>query len=99
MITRNKVVSALRWALIGNLLAQTYGWGISIYVISLCWGGWVQGSAWVAGKPFMDSVRSTTPFMVWRFVGGLLMTASHVIFFLNLLKMRPGAFLAMTKPS
>ena len=35
MITRNKVVSALRWALIGNLLAQTYGWGISIYVIRL----------------------------------------------------------------
>jgi len=33
MTVRNKVVSALRWALMGNFLASVYTWGISIYVI------------------------------------------------------------------
>ena len=42
----------------------------------------------------MESVRATTPFHVWRFVGGALMTASHVVFLVNLVRMRPGAFSA-----
>ena len=69
--------------------------GIVIYVVALCWGGHVQGNAWVDGRPFMDSVREVSPFMVWLFVGGTLMTISHVIFFICLWKMRPGAFNAL----
>jgi O-antigen/teichoic acid export membrane protein len=35
MTVRNKVVSALRWALVINFLGLAYAWGISIYVIRL----------------------------------------------------------------
>jgi teichuronic acid exporter len=35
MTVRNKVVSALRWALVINFLGLVYAWGISIYVIRL----------------------------------------------------------------
>ena len=35
MTVRNKVVSALRWALAMNFLGLAYAWGISIYVIRL----------------------------------------------------------------
>ena len=66
--------------------------GIAVYVVGLCAGGHIQGNAWVDGKPFMDSVTETLPYMVWRSVGGMLMAVSHVLFFVALWKMRPGAF-------
>lgn len=66
--------------------------GIVVYVLGLCVGGHVQGNSWVEGEPFMASVRETLPHMVWRAVGGMLMAASHVVFFIALWKMRPGAF-------
>ena len=66
--------------------------GITIYVLSLMVAGHVQGASWVAGEPFMESVRKVTPYMVWRAIGGSLMMASHVFFFIALWKMRPGAF-------
>ena len=79
------------------LLVGVHFWlalgGMVIYVISLCWGGHIQGGSWTGGEAFMESVRSVMPFMVWRTVGGLLMTLSHVIFFVALVKMRPGAFI------
>lgn len=66
--------------------------GLLIYVVALCAGGHAQGAAWQNHEPFMDSVRVVTPYMVWRFVGGVLMGIAHIIFFVNVWKMRPGAF-------
>ncbi len=66
--------------------------GIAVYVVGLCAGGHVQGDSWVDGEPFMASVRKTIPYMVWRAVGGSLMMASHLLFFIALWRMRPGAF-------
>ena len=101
-------VSFLIWGAIYGLVPRTTGveppvmlvgvhfWlalsGIAIYVISMCWGGHVQGNAFYDGDPFMESVRSVTPFHVWRFVGASLMTVSHLVFFVSLWRMRPGAF-------
>ncbi len=73
--------------------------GIAVYVVGLCWGGHVQGESWVDGEPFMESVRKTLPYMVWRSVGGLLMLVSHVFFFIALWKMRPGAFTMAFTPA
>ena len=66
--------------------------GICIYVLTLSIGGEQQGKAWMDGEPFMSSVRVVTPHMVWRVVGGALMTAAHVVFAVALWRMRPGAF-------
>ncbi|MDA1195017.1 MAG: cbb3-type cytochrome c oxidase subunit I [Planctomycetota bacterium] len=66
--------------------------GIAVYVIGLSVGGHLQGNAWVAGEPGMESVRVVAPYMVWRAVGGLLMFVAHIFFFVALWRMRPGAF-------
>ena len=73
--------------------------GIAVYIIGLSVGGHVQGDAWVEGEPFMESVRKTLPYMVWRSVGGFLMLVSHVFFFIALWRMRPGAFTMAFTPS
>jgi cytochrome c oxidase cbb3-type subunit 1 len=78
------------------LLVSVHFWlalaGITVYVIGLCAGGHVQGGSWTSAEPFKESVRATIPFMVWRSVGGSMMAVSHVLFFVALWKMRPGAF-------
>jgi len=66
--------------------------GMLIYAIALWIGGDKQGAAWVDQLPFMESVRRVIPYMVWRAVGGIFLLAAHVIFAINLFKMRPGAF-------
>jgi len=85
------------------LLVSIHFWlalaGIAVYVIGLSVGGHIQGASWVAGEPFMESVRKTVPYMVWRSVGGAMMMTSHVFFFICLWRMRPGAFtMAFTPP-
>lgn len=66
--------------------------GILVYIVALWLGGAAQGRAWMQGLPFMDSVRVVIPHMVWRVVAGFLMLGAHVVFCINLFKMRPGAF-------
>jgi cytochrome c oxidase cbb3-type subunit 1 len=66
--------------------------GMTVYILALTFGGHVQGASWIAGEPFRESMRATLPHMVWRGVGGTLMMCSHVVFFVALWKMRPGAF-------
>lgn len=60
-----------------------------IMVVALCMGGPQQGRAWVNGEPFMESVRVTQPYMVWRVVGGVLMTAAHLLSAVAIYRMRP----------
>lgn len=66
--------------------------GMLIYAIALWIAGDRQGAAWVDKLPFMESVRRVVPFMVWRAVGGTFLLAAHVVFLVNLFRMRPGAF-------
>lgn len=55
--------------------------GITIYVVSLTVGGWLQGLALLdADTPFMDVVRLTMPYLEARSVGGTLMTLGHLVF-------------------
>ena len=65
--------------------------GILIYVVALSVCGERQGAVWVEGGGFMESVRVSMPYMVWRAVAGLLMLASHICFAIALWRMRPGA--------
>ena len=64
--------------------------GYGIYVVAISVAGVLQGFAWVAGKPFLDSVVAAQPLWLWRTVGGLLMVASHLCFAWNVWRMRPG---------
>lgn len=78
------------------LLVGVHFWlalaGIGIYVVSLSIAGEEAGNANLAGEPNMTIVRKMTPYMVWRAVAGVLMTAAHVVFAIALWRMRPGAF-------
>lgn len=78
-------------AMVGAHFWLAFG-GMLIYSVALFTGGDLQGEAWVERLPFMESVRRVIPYMVWRSVGGMFLLAAHVIFAINLFKMRPGAF-------
>ncbi|MDN5844181.1 MAG: cbb3-type cytochrome c oxidase subunit I, partial [Alcaligenaceae bacterium] len=55
--------------------------GFAIYFVTLSIGGWLQGLDMLdAGKPFMDSVRVTIPYLEGRSVGGAIMTLGHLVF-------------------
>lgn len=64
--------------------------GMLIYVGSLSVGGTLKGMSWMAGAPFLDSVRLMEPYWVGRAVGGTMMFLSHLVFAGNLWRMRPG---------
>jgi cytochrome c oxidase cbb3-type subunit 1 len=65
--------------------------GFAVYFIPLSIGGWLQGLAMLdAARPFMDSVNLTKPYLVWRSIGGGLMTLGHLIFAIH-------AVLALTR--
>ena len=77
------LVGAHFWLALGGML---------IYATSLWIAGDEQGGAWVDRLPFMESVRRVVPYMVWRAVGGTFLLAAHIVFLVNLFKMRPGEF-------
>ena len=55
--------------------------GISIYVVALSIGGWLQGKAMLdAAVPFTESMRVTIPYLQARTVGGSLMVLGHLVF-------------------
>ncbi len=55
--------------------------GLTIYVVPLTIGGWLQGRALLDGsRSFMDTVNLTRPYLLARTVGGALMVAAHVVF-------------------
>lgn len=72
--------------------------GGSLYVIAVSIAGVLQGASWVAGESFIASVEAAAPMWLWRTVGGFMMVASHVIFFVNLWAMRPVADAAPDVP-
>ncbi|WP_284618679.1 cbb3-type cytochrome c oxidase subunit I [Aquabacterium humicola] len=55
--------------------------GITVYVVTLSIGGWLQGVAMLDGaRGFMDSVAVTLPWLKGRSIGGALMLAGHLVF-------------------
>ena len=55
--------------------------GITIYVVALSVGGWLQGKAMLdAAVPFTESMRITIPYLQARTVGGSLMVLGHLVF-------------------
>jgi cytochrome c oxidase cbb3-type subunit 1 len=63
--------------------------GLAFYGVALMIGGTMQGLSWIAGAPFIESVKTMVPFWLWRAVGGSLMFLSHLVFAYNLWTMRP----------
>ncbi|WP_055326099.1 cbb3-type cytochrome c oxidase subunit I [Ralstonia solanacearum] len=71
-----------RWMIYGHFWLATIG--IGIYFVALTIGGTLQGLAMLdAGRPFMDSVAATIPYLKARSVGGALMVTSHLLFIAN----------------
>jgi cytochrome c oxidase cbb3-type subunit 1 len=65
--------------------------GITLYFVSLTVGGWLQGLAMLdEGRPFMDSVALTLPYLKARSVGGALMALGHVVFAVHFLMLLAG---------
>ena len=65
--------------------------GLLIYGVALMIGGTEQGESWIAGAPFIESVRLMSSYWLWRAVSGNLMFLAHLIFAYNTWCMRPGA--------
>ncbi|MEM5432106.1 cbb3-type cytochrome c oxidase subunit I [Cupriavidus oxalaticus] len=88
-------VSGREWP--SQFLISAHFWlaaiGITIYFVSLSYGGWLQGIAMLdASRPFMDSVTLTLPYLRARSIGGALMVLGHLAFvthFVMLLRARP----------
>jgi cytochrome c oxidase cbb3-type subunit 1 len=67
--------SLIRWHF-GLVLA-----GIATYVVALTWAGVAQGLSQLDPKlPFQISVERARSGLIGRSLGGLLMTAGHVVF-------------------
>ena len=74
--------------------------GLAIYFISLSIGGWLQGMAMLdAGKPFMESVRLTLPYLQARSIGGGLMVLGHLVFVSHFLMLVFGRAAAVGRPT
>ena len=74
--------------------------GLAIYFISLSIGGWLQGMAMLdAGKPFMESVRLTLPYLQARSIGGGLMVLGHLVFVSHFLMLVFGRAPAVGRPT
>jgi cytochrome c oxidase cbb3-type subunit I len=55
--------------------------GFGIYFVFLTIGGVLQGIDMLdPARPFMDSVKVLTPYLLARTLGGALMTAGHIVF-------------------
>ncbi len=55
--------------------------GIAIYVLALTWAGVGQGLALLDARiPFQVSVERSMPGLIGRSIGGLLLTAAHLVF-------------------
>lgn len=61
--------------------------GLMAYMISLMAGGTLKGLSWIAGEPFIESVRLMMPFWIWRAIGGTMMFLSHLVFAWNIYTM------------
>jgi cytochrome c oxidase cbb3-type subunit 1 len=70
--------------------------GITIYVVALSIGGWIQGEQLLdPNQEFLNIVRMTVPYLKLRTVGGLFMAVGHIAFAISfawmLLKPRAAA--------
>lgn len=95
-------VSGREWP--SQRLIQAHFWlsavGISVYFVSLTWGGWLQGQAMLdASRPFIDSVTLTIPYLKARTVGGGLMAVGHVVFALHFAMLLLGRSSGRTQPT
>ena len=55
--------------------------GITIYVVALSIGGWIQGEQMLdAGNEFINIVKMTVPYLFSRTVGGIFMAVGHIAF-------------------
>ncbi len=75
----------LDWEWPSSRLISWHFWlvmaGFTVYFVGLSIGGWLQGLAMLdAARPFMDSVNVTKPYLLWRTIGGTLMTLGHLVF-------------------
>lgn len=62
--------------------------GITIYILALHIGGWIQGLEMNnADIPFLTTVRHTIPWIASRTVGGILMMVGHIALFINFFRM------------
>lgn len=62
--------------------------GITIYVIGLSIGGWIQGLEMNNPDiPFIDTVVHTVPWLMSRSVGGSLMAIGHIAFLIHFIWM------------
>lgn len=60
------------------------GLGITLYVLGLTIGGWIQGLEMNNSQiPFIDTMKHTIPWLVSRSVAGSMMALGHLFFFIN----------------
>lgn len=58
--------------------------GFTIMAFDLWFAGLVQGSMWIAGSPFVQSVAAMKPYMWTRALAGVMIFTGQLFFFYNL---------------
>lgn len=72
-----------------NPVALEWAWwlltiGIWLMVIDLSLAGLVQGQAWMAGAPWLESLRESRPYWVFRSLTAIPITAGFIALFMGL---------------
>ncbi|PWU07130.1 MAG: hypothetical protein C5B43_00780 [Verrucomicrobia bacterium] len=71
-------------ALLISLHFWFVGIGITIYVLALSIGGWIQGLQMNNSHIiFIDTMKNTIPYLISRSVGGSMMALGHLFFFIH----------------
>lgn len=76
-----------------HLLVGVHFWfaliGLLVYGFALMIGGTLQGKSWIEQQPFINSVELMSSFWLWRAIGGTFMFIAHIVFAVNIVKMKP----------
>jgi len=73
--------------------------GITLMVIDLTLAGLVQGELWLQGAPWLESVRASKPYWIFRSVSAIPVAGGFVVLLYGLVKGPQGAGAAVTDVS
>lgn len=80
VVTRRRIFS--------HVLAEWHFWltliGLVIFMMSLWLAGLIQGQNWIAGVPFIETVRAMNIYFFFRLAGGAMMVVGQCIFAYNI---------------
>lgn len=86
-----------------HALAEAHFWltliGLIIFMMSLWVAGLIQGENWMAGVPFIETVRAMNLYFFFRLAGGAMMVVGQCIFAYNIYRTVTSPVTVATRPA